>query len=134
MKLVVAYDESNSSQCALTIAIERAITSIGSKVYLVHSLTGNNSDNVERIEASEKAMDQACKKLKDQGIDCESRLLIRGFEPGEDIVQFAKEIQADEIMVGIIKRSRVEKMLLGSTAQYVILNAHCPVTTVRKTQ
>jgi nucleotide-binding universal stress UspA family protein len=37
----------------------------------------------------------------------------------------------DEIFVGVKKRSRVEKMILGSTAQHVILNASCPVTTVK---
>ena len=133
MKLVVAYDESNSSLNALAVAVERARVVVGSVVYLVHSLTENDGDKVKRIETSEQALDQACRKLTDQGIACEAHLLIHGSVPGEEIVRFAADIQADEILVGVIKESRVGKMLLGSTAQYVVLNAPCPVTTVRRT-
>ena len=48
-----------------------------------------------------------------------------------DIVNFAKEVHADFIVVGIVKTSRVEKALMGSTAQNVILEAPCPVITVK---
>ena len=36
-----------------------------------------------------------------------------------------------EIIVGIVQKSKVGKLLFGSTAQYVILNASCPVVTVK---
>jgi nucleotide-binding universal stress UspA family protein len=57
--------------------------------------------------------------------------LIRGREPGEDLVEFAAEHQAAEIIIGIRRRSKVGKLLFGSTAQFVILNAPCPVVTVK---
>jgi len=52
-------------------------------------------------------------------------------DPGEDIVQFAKDHSADEIIIGIIKKSRVQKMLMGSNAQYVILHSPCAVVAVK---
>ena len=52
-------------------------------------------------------------------------------EPGEDIVGFAKDNGADEIIIGVKSRSKVGKLLFGSTAQAVILQAHCPVVTVK---
>jgi nucleotide-binding universal stress UspA family protein len=58
-------------------------------------------------------------------------LLIRGLAPGEDILEFAKESNVDEIIVGVKRRSKVGKLLMGSTAQYVILQAPCPVVTVK---
>jgi nucleotide-binding universal stress UspA family protein len=57
--------------------------------------------------------------------------LIRGLSPGEDIVEFAKENKIDEIIVGVKRRSKVGKLLMGSTAQVVILQASCPVISVK---
>ena len=62
---------------------------------------------------------------------CETHLLIRGFEAGEDLVMFAEEQNAEEIIIGIKRRSKVGKFIFGSTAQIVILDAHCPVLSVK---
>jgi nucleotide-binding universal stress UspA family protein len=64
-------------------------------------------------------------------ISCDTHLLIRGLSPGEDIVEFAKENKIDEIIVGVKRRSKVGKLLMGSTAQVVILQASCPVISVK---
>jgi nucleotide-binding universal stress UspA family protein len=52
-------------------------------------------------------------------------------ETGEDLVKLAEEKQAEEIVIGIQRKSKVGKLLFGSTAQYIIMNAGCPVVTVR---
>jgi len=64
-------------------------------------------------------------------IACSIHLLVRGVLPGEDLVEFANEHRIDEIIVGVNRRSKVGKLLLGSTAQYVILQAQCPVATIK---
>jgi nucleotide-binding universal stress UspA family protein len=58
-------------------------------------------------------------------------LLIPGLTAGEDLVRFAGEISADEIIVGIWKKSRVGQLLFGSIAQEVILKAPFPVLTIK---
>jgi nucleotide-binding universal stress UspA family protein len=58
-------------------------------------------------------------------------LSVRGLDTGEDIVRMAVEKKAEEIVIGIQRRSKVGKLLFGSTAQYIILNAPCPVVTVK---
>jgi len=63
-------------------------------------------------------------------IECDPELSVRGFEPGEDIVHYAEENEVDEIIVGVKRRSKVGKLVFGSNAQYVILEALCPVFTV----
>jgi nucleotide-binding universal stress UspA family protein len=47
------------------------------------------------------------------------------------MVQFAREIQADLVVIGVKKRSRVNKLMFGSNAQFVILEAACPVLSVK---
>jgi nucleotide-binding universal stress UspA family protein len=58
-------------------------------------------------------------------------LSVRGLQAGEDIVLLAEENKVDEIIIGVRRRSKVGKLLFGSTAQYVILNAPCPVVSVK---
>jgi len=69
-------------------------------------------------------------ELKDTGITCHTHVSARRLPPGEDILRFARENNIDEIFIGIKKKSRVGKLLFGSTAQHVILASECPVVTV----
>ncbi|ADJ16400.1 universal stress protein [Halalkalicoccus jeotgali] len=50
---------------------------------------------------------------------------------GEAIVELAKAVEADRIIVGGRRRSPTGKAVFGSTAQEVLLSAPCPVTFVR---
>jgi len=56
---------------------------------------------------------------------------VRGLEAGEDLVQLAEDTGIAEIVIGIKRRSKVGKLLFGSTAQYLILHAPCPVLTIK---
>jgi len=129
MKLLVAYDKNTSTSKVLDKALKRAKES-SAYVYLVRTC---DSDLKEReIRELEHRLNEIREEIfKKHGIDSELHILIRGLSPGEDIVQYAYEKDVDEIIIGIKKRSKVEKMVFGSTAQYVILEAHCPVLTVK---
>lgn len=50
---------------------------------------------------------------------------------GETIVDLAREIDADRVIVGGRQRSPTGKAVFGSTAQEVMLSSPCPVTFVR---
>jgi nucleotide-binding universal stress UspA family protein len=64
-------------------------------------------------------------------IECETKLSVSTLQPGEDMVQYAKTNNVDQIVVGVKRRSKVGKFVFGSNAQYVILEAPCPVLTVK---
>ncbi len=56
---------------------------------------------------------------------------IRGKEAAEEILEAASEHRADLIVLGLRRRTPVGKLLLGSTAQRVLLDARCPVLAVK---
>jgi len=94
-------------------------------------MVGGSDERAEDIKEAENYLKKIQSQLEDDQIACETHLLIRGLSAGEDLVQFAQENEMDQIFIGIEKKSKVGKLLFGSTAQYVILEAHCPVVTVK---
>jgi nucleotide-binding universal stress UspA family protein len=130
MKIMVCYTGSRSSYSALKEVIKRA-KAMEAKVYLVASLEKGTEDEQKTISQLEAALKDAEDQLKKENIECETHLLVRGMTPDDDLLSYAKEQDVDEIVIGIRKRSKMGKLLFGSTAQYLILNAHCPVLTVK---
>ena len=130
MNILVGYDGSNPARDALKLAKHRAKAS-AARVDVVTSMKGAKNSQHDDLQQAELSLEYAKALLEEDNIACETHLLVRGLSPGEDLVQFAEDNQADEIIVGVKKRLKISKLLLGSTAQQVILHAHCPVITVK---
>ena len=130
MKIMVGFDGSKVSEAALELA-EAHAQAFGAQLLLVRSMVGGPEVPKKDFANNERELEYQKSQLKDKNIACESLLSVRGLEPGEDLVRLAKEQQIDEIIVGVKRRSKVGKLVFGSTAQYVILNAPCPVATVK---
>ena len=130
MKFLVCYDDSNVAKEALKVAVRR-VKAFNAKLYVVTSIKGGPDVPRQDFVRAEKDIEQVEIQIEDQGIKCETKVSVRGLEPGEDLVQFAKEQNIDEIFLGIKHRSKVGKFVFGSTAQYVILEALCPVHSVK---
>ena len=45
----------------------------------------------------------------------------------EEVVRFLKDFEADLLFIGAYGHSRIIEMVLGSTTEYVLRNAPCPV-------
>ena len=130
MKILVGYRGVNVGKDLLKEAVRQA-KAFGGEVHVMTSLFGGEKTEKEKIEEAEENLENARQYLADKGVKCETHLLIRGRTPGEDIVEFAREISADEVIIAVKSRSKVGKLILGSTAQYVILKAGCPVISIR---
>ncbi len=130
MKILVGYDGSNSGKEALDLAKNHAIAFKG-EVDVVTSMVKGTERNQQDMDQAKRGLEYAETLFKEINIPCKTHLLIRGLSSGEDMVEFAQENNIDEIIVGVKRRSKVGKLLMGSTAQYVILNAHCPVVRVK---
>ncbi len=130
MKFLVGYNGSKAAQSALALARDFAMV-FNAKVYLLTSMEGGSSERLEAIEKARSDLEYAEKFLQEKDVLCEPKEMARGLSPGEDLVQFANDNDIDQIFVGIEKKTRTRKMLLGSTAQYVVLKAPCPVISVK---
>lgn len=130
MKIVVGYDGSNSAKEALRVTRKHA-EAFGAAVDVVTSMVKGTEQEQESIEDAERSLEWAKTIFEENGIACKTHLLIRGMAPGEDLVEFARDNNADLLVVGVKRRSKVGKLLMGSTAQFVVLQAPCPVMTVK---
>lgn len=130
MKILVGFDGSNVSREAIELAIEHA-NAFKAEIIIVHSMVGGPEIPRKDFEDAENGLEYEKNRLLDKKIPCESILSVRGLEAGEDLVQLADENKVEEIIIGVRRRSKVGKLLFGSTAQYVILNASCPVVSVK---
>jgi nucleotide-binding universal stress UspA family protein len=130
MKILVGYDGSNQSKDALDLAKKHAVA-FGANVIIVTSLLGDKQTTAEQIREAQAGLEYAREVVASAGVPVETHLLIRGVSAGEDLVQFAADNQIDEIIVGVKKVSPVGKLIFGSNARHVILNAPCPVLSVK---
>lgn len=130
MKFLVAYAGTKESEAALELAKAHARI-FGAKLLVVSSSEGGKNEKPEEIAKMKIELDRVQKNATNEEIDCDVEQLARGLTPGEDIVLYAEENEIDQIYVGIRKKSRTSKLILGSTAQYIILKAKCPVTSVK---
>jgi nucleotide-binding universal stress UspA family protein len=76
-------------------------------------------------------LDEIEKRLTDAGIPHAVRRLIRGLSPAEDLASVVQEHDADLLVIGMRRRSRTGKLLMGSNAQEILLTAECPVVAVK---
>ncbi len=130
MKILVGYDGSNVAKEAIAVGARHA-NAFKAEIILVHSMVGGPEVPRQEFEDAEKNLDYEKNSLLDQKILCKPILSVRGLEAGEDLVQLADDHKVDEIIIGVRRRSKVGKLIFGSTAQYVVLNASCPVVTVK---
>ncbi len=130
MKILVGYDGSNVAKEALQVALQQAKAFVA-EVFVVTSMTGGPEVPKEVFLKAEENLASARSVFEKDRIPCTTKLLVRGLAAGEDLVQFIEENGIDAVVIGVKRRSRVGKLLFGSTAQKVILDAQCPVIAVK---
>jgi nucleotide-binding universal stress UspA family protein len=130
MKILVGYDGSKVAEDALKLAREHARV-FKADIHLLRSLQQGPDLKKEDIEKAESKLDKLKLNFDFDKISCKTHASVTFMTPGEDLVLFAKNNDIDFIFIGVRKRSKVGKLMFGSTAQLVILEAPCPVITVK---
>jgi nucleotide-binding universal stress UspA family protein len=130
MKILVGYDDSRVAEAALKLAQMHA-KAFEAEVIILNALEQSPTLTKEAIDKAEGKLEKIRTNLNAGGITCEAHASVSYQSPGEDLVNFAKENDIDEIIIGVRRRSKVGKLMFGSTAQFVILEAPCPVLAVK---
>jgi nucleotide-binding universal stress UspA family protein len=128
MKIVVGYLPSPEGMAALEYAITQASRD-GAHLVVVNS--GRQDDYAHPDFASAKDLDALADQLEEAGLSHEVRQPTSGRTPAEEILSTAQEVDAALIVIGLRRRSVVGKLVTGSTAQQVLLEADCPVAAVK---
>ncbi|HET7066311.1 MAG TPA: universal stress protein [Nocardioides sp.] len=115
-------------------AVERGIAEArlrDAQLIVVNSHRGGPGYDDETSARSQGGMTAMEERLKASGLDYDVRQLVRGREPAEDLVAIAEDSDAELIVIGLRRRTPVGKLILGSNAQRILLDAPCPVLAVK---
>jgi nucleotide-binding universal stress UspA family protein len=128
--IVVGYVPKPEGRAALRRAVEEAQLREARLVIVNSHRGGRDFDKDDALE-TEGQLQEVRDQLSDSGVENEIRQLVRGMDPAEDLITVAEEVGADFVVIGLRRRTPVGKLILGSNAQRILLDATCPVLAVK---
>jgi len=130
MKILVGYDGSKVAEQALSFALKHA-KAFNAEVLIITSLEQSPMLKKVDIDKAESRLEKLKKPFTADGISCSALTNVSYQTPGDDLVNFAKKNDIDQIIIGVKNRSKVGKLMLGSNAHLIIMKAPCPVLAVK---
>lgn len=128
MTIVVAYTPRPEGRAALNHGI-RLAEAQGEALVVINAASG--TAYVDPSLSSEEDVAEVRALLASLDFPAKFEQLIRGNDAAEEIIDLAEDINPSLVIVGLRKRSAVGKLLLGSTAQRILLGVECPVLAVK---
>ena len=128
--IVVGYVPKPEGHAALRRAVEEAQLR-SARLVVVNSHRGGRGLDRDSAVDTEADLDAVHRDLEGAGVEHDIRTLERGMDPADDLVNVATEVGAEFIVIGLRRRTPVGKLILGSNAQRVLLDAPCPVLAVK---
>ena len=130
MLIMVCYDGTQTGRRAVKLAQEHA-TIWKAKMVVVKAVERDTPLKRAYIEVQEQNLrDEISTLLLNCTTPWDSELFISCNSSGEQLEKFARNEDVDLVFIGVEKRSKVGKLLFGSTAQHIIMHSPCPVVTV----
>lgn len=126
--IVVGYLPSEMGFLVLTSAIDLALV-WEARLVVVNSSRADAP--LDPLLATGEDLTKVQKLLDQAGVDYEIENPVRGRDAADEILDAAEAHDARLIVMGLRERSRVGKMLFGSTAQRILLQANCSVLSVK---
>jgi Universal stress protein UspA and related nucleotide-binding proteins len=130
VSVVVGYVPTKEGRAALRRASEESLLR-RTKLIVINSSRGGKDFDADEARRFEAELVTVKGQLDEGGVEYEVRELVRGKEPAEDLIEVANKVNADFIVIGLRRRTPVGKLILGSNAQRILLDASCPVLAVK---
>ena len=127
MTVVVGYIPDQYGEAALTAGIEEAGRR-GTDLVIINATKGDAL--VDRRYVGQEGLAELEKRLAGVAVPHEVRQAM-GADVAQEMVRVAVETNADAIVIGLRHRSPVGKLIMGSVAQQVLLDAPCWVIAVK---
>ncbi|MFG2173913.1 universal stress protein [Streptomyces niveus] len=128
MTVLVGYVPTPEGEAALRAGVAEA-RSRGENLLVMNTSRGDAY--VDRGLAQQKDLAHVRRDLTGQGVDFDIRQVIGGRDAAEEIVELAESSEISLVVIGLRHRSAVGKLLLGSSAQRILLDSPCPVLAVK---
>ena len=127
MTILVAYVARPEGQAALDKGIEIA-TRRNEPLVVVNAGPGGKDDTgvVDGYEGERLA-----ERLTKLPVQAEFKQFVRGRSAVEEIEELVQQLQVSVLVIGLRRRTAVGKLLLGSTAQEILMTVSCPVLCVK---
>jgi nucleotide-binding universal stress UspA family protein len=129
--VVVGFVPKQEGEAALSAAIDE-VRRLGGRLVVVTALRQDETDS-EWIAKTQAELAAAGKRLDAAGIDYvihESQIDAE-IDAADDLTQVARDQDADLVVIGIRRRTATGKLILGTQAQRILLDAPCPVLVVK---
>lgn len=127
MTVVVGYIPDQYGEAALTAGIEEAERR-GTGLVVVNATKGDAL--VDRRYVGEAGLSGLQERLAGLDLTHEVRQAI-GPDVAQEILRVATDTDAAVVVIGLRHRTPVGKVIMGSVAQQVLLDAHCAVLAVK---
>jgi len=127
MTVVIGYVPNAFGEAALDAGIEEARRR---ETGIVVVNTSKGDSLVDPKYVGETGWTVLGDRLRDLDVPHDLRQTI-GPDVTDELLDVVREVEAEAIVIGIRHRSAVGKMLMGSVAQRVLLDAPCPVIAVK---
>jgi nucleotide-binding universal stress UspA family protein len=128
MTIVVGYVPTPQGDAALTAAISEAQLR-NEALHVVNTSRGDAP--VDNRLASQDQLAAVRDRLDASGVTYEIEQKFQGDDPAAQLVELADRLQASLLVIGIRRRTPTGKLLTGSQAQRILLDANCPVLAVK---
>lgn len=121
--VVVAWTPGELGRAAVEAAVRH-----GGRLVLVNATRGDAY--VDPRWADDEELVAARRTVEAAGLAVEVRQEVAP-DVGDAVVAVAEELDADLVVVALRRRTPVGKLLMGSVAQRILLEAECPVLAVK---